>query len=243
MCFRADQHACAGAAAFAHLPLAHLPLLAGPDPASLFSPLALRSIPLFSALAGGLFLVSGLMLVLYLPAATHLKKLRMGAAGGCCKVLGRLGAVVSAALCCMRACISSARGCLPAPALLLLPTPCLSPPPTTPTPGDLVTLVAESLDGLGVIQAYNRQGYFTQLTSRRVDDANRSLFSAESLNLWLAFYCDMYGAIMVLAVASLGIGTWKDLGSSSVGLAFSQSIQVGGWVVVGGHAKDLSVVV
>lgn len=40
-----------------------------------------RSIPLFSALAGGLFVISGLMLALYLPAATHLKKLRMGTAG------------------------------------------------------------------------------------------------------------------------------------------------------------------
>ncbi len=39
------------------------------------------TIPLFSALAGGLFFVSFIMLVLYLPAATHLKKLRMGAAG------------------------------------------------------------------------------------------------------------------------------------------------------------------
>jgi hypothetical protein len=38
-------------------------------------------IPAFGALAGGLFLVSGLMLSLYLPAATHLKKLRMGTAG------------------------------------------------------------------------------------------------------------------------------------------------------------------
>lgn len=39
------------------------------------------TIPLFSALAGALFFVSGLMLTIYLPAATHLKKLRMGTAG------------------------------------------------------------------------------------------------------------------------------------------------------------------
>jgi hypothetical protein len=30
---------------------------------------------------------------------------------------------------------------------------------------------------------------------------------------------------MVLAVASFGVGMWKELGSSAVGLAFSQSIQ------------------
>ncbi len=167
------------------------------------------TIPLFSVLAGGLFLMSGFMLRMYMPAATHLKKLRMG------------------------------------------------------TSGDVVTLVAEALDGLGVIQAYNKQAYFTTVTSKYIDDshrcaprcgppsaqcpssgrnalparcwaltddlpaaARRALFGAESLNLWLAYYCDFYGAIMVLSVACFGVGQWKTLGSGSVGLAFSQSIQM-----------------
>ncbi|KAI8468106.1 MAG: hypothetical protein J3K34DRAFT_479395 [Monoraphidium minutum] len=129
-------------------------------------------IPTFGALAGGLFAVSGFMLALYLPAATHLKKLRMG------------------------------------------------------TAGDLVTLVAESLDGLGVIQAYGKQGYFTEVTEQHIDDSHRALFGAEVLNLWLAFFCDFYGAIMVLSVACFGIGQWRTLGSGGVGLAFSQSIQM-----------------
>ena len=77
------------------------------------------TIPLFSVLACGLFVVSGIMLALYLPAATHLKKLRMG------------------------------------------------------TAGDLVTLVSEALDGLGVIQAYNTQAYFTHVTSEYIDDSHR----------------------------------------------------------------------
>lgn len=64
------------------------------------------------------------------------------------------------------------------------------------------------------------------LALQYVDDAHRALFGAECLNLWLAFICDFFGACMVLAVASFGIGMWKDLGSSSVGLAFSQSIQM-----------------
>jgi ABC-type multidrug transport system fused ATPase/permease subunit len=89
-----------------------------------------------------------------------------------------------------------------------------------------VTLVAEALDGLGVIQAYQKQQYFTDCTSQCVDDAHRALFGAECLNLWLAFYCDFFGAAMVLAVACFGIGQWKELGSSNVGLAFSQSIQM-----------------
>ncbi len=98
-----------------------------------------------------------------------------------------------------------------------------------------MTLVAESLDGLGVIQAFNKQGYFTHVTSQRVDDAHRALFSAETLNLWLAFICDFLGAAMVLSVACFGIGQWKDLGSSNVGLAFSQSIQVGAGAGGGGR--------
>jgi ABC-type multidrug transport system fused ATPase/permease subunit len=130
------------------------------------------TIPLFSAMAGGLYLVSLLMLFLYLPAATHLKKLRLN------------------------------------------------------TAGDVVTLVAEALDGLPVIQAYGKQPYFVRITSQHVNDAHRALFGAESLNLWLAFFCDLYGAIMVLAVASFGISQWRSLGSSAVGLAFSQSIQM-----------------
>jgi ATP-binding cassette subfamily C (CFTR/MRP) protein 1 len=40
------------------------------------------TIPAFAGLAGGLFCVSGIMLILYLPAATHLKKLRLDTAGG-----------------------------------------------------------------------------------------------------------------------------------------------------------------
>jgi ATP-binding cassette, subfamily C (CFTR/MRP), member 1 len=92
--------------------------------------------------------------------------------------------------------------------------------------GDLVTLVSESLDGLVTIQAYNKQGYFESVTSDYIDLATRTVFGSESLNLWLAFFCDFFGAALVLAVAAFGVGQWKTLGSSAVGLAFSQSIQM-----------------
>ena len=61
------------------------------------------------------------------------------------------------------------------------------------SPGDLVTLVSEALDGLTVIQAYGKQAYFVQITADYINDAHRTLFGSESLNLWLAFYCDFYG--------------------------------------------------
>lgn len=38
--------------------------------------------------------------------------------------------------------------------------------PAAITAGDVVTLVAEALDGLTVIQAYNKQQHFTTITSK-----------------------------------------------------------------------------
>lgn len=61
------------------------------------------TIPLFSALAGALFVVSFIMIAVYLPAATHLKKLRMGAAGELCGSAG-LGREFVAHLCAGGAC-------------------------------------------------------------------------------------------------------------------------------------------
>lgn len=111
------------------------------------------TIPLFSAMAGALFLVSGIMLTLYLPAATHFKKLRMGTSG------------------------ESTGGASTRPAQAdhdskhALCTSCDPPPypaclPAAITAGDVVTLVAEALDGLTVIQAYNKQQHFTTITSK-----------------------------------------------------------------------------
>jgi len=37
---------------------------------------------------------------------------------------------------------------------------------------------------------------------------------------------DLYGACLVLAVGSFGIGQWRTLGSANVGLGFSQSVQM-----------------
>ncbi len=49
------------------------------------------TIPLFSALAGGLYVVSAVMLSLYLPAANELKRLRMGTAGASCCLASGVG--------------------------------------------------------------------------------------------------------------------------------------------------------
>lgn len=49
---------------------------------------------------------------------------------------------------------------------------------------------------------------------------------AEALNLWLAFYCDFFGAVLVLAVAAFAVFQKDTLGAANVGLAFSNVIQM-----------------
>lgn len=70
------------------------------------------------------------------------------------------------------------------------------------------------------------QGYFIEEADLRTDRHHRALFNAESLNLWLAFFCDFYGAILVLAVSMFAVLQRQQLGAAKVGLAFSNTIQV-----------------
>ncbi|KAJ9527211.1 hypothetical protein QJQ45_025467 [Haematococcus lacustris] len=126
----------------------------------------------FSVFAGVLIIVTLIMLVFYLPAATKLKGHR------------------------------------------------------TSTAGALVGLVAETLEGLSVIQAFNKTEYFIQTAIQRNDVHHAAVFTGESLNLWLAHWCDLYGAILVLAVSCFAVGLAEELGAATVGLAFSNTIQM-----------------
>jgi ATP-binding cassette subfamily C (CFTR/MRP) protein 1 len=89
------------------------------------------------------------------------------------------------------------------------------------TSGALVGLVAETLEGLNVVQAFGKQDFFINEAARRTDATNAAVFNAESLNLWLAFFCDFIGASLVLIVAAFAVGMAEELGSATVGLAFS----------------------
>ncbi len=60
----------------------------------------------------------------------------------------------------------------------------------------------------------------------RTDLHHRSVFTGETLNLWLAHWCDLYGAILVLAVSCFAVGLAETLGAATVGLAFSNTIQM-----------------
>jgi len=79
------------------------------------------------------------------------------------------------------------------------------------TSGALVGLVAETLEGLNVINAYDHNLHFVRVANNRMNQFHRALYNGESLNLWLAFYCDMYGAVLVLAVC-LFASEWHGAG-------------------------------
>ncbi|KXZ44762.1 hypothetical protein GPECTOR_62g877 [Gonium pectorale] len=92
--------------------------------------------------------------------------------------------------------------------------------------GQLVGLVAEVLEGLGVVQAFSKQDYFINEAARRTDVTNAAVFNAEALNLWLAFWCDLIGALLVGVVSAFAVGMKDTLGAATVGLAFSNIIQM-----------------
>lgn len=86
--------------------------------------------------------------------------------------------------------------------------------------------MAETLEGLSVIHAFGQNKYFVCTAAYKTDQHHRALFNGESLNLWLAFYCDLYGAILVFAVGIFAVVQRQVLGASAVGLAFSNTIQM-----------------
>jgi ATP-binding cassette, subfamily C (CFTR/MRP), member 1 len=61
--------------------------------------------------------------------------------------------------------------------------------------------------------------------TRQTDAHHRSLFNADTLNLWISFYCDFYGAVMLVAVGMFAVSQ-RDRGAAAVGLAFSNTIQL-----------------
>jgi ATP-binding cassette, subfamily C (CFTR/MRP), member 1 len=97
---------------------------------------------------------------------------------------------------------------------------------TAETNGALTGLVSEALEGLDVIQAYKKQNYFIHESESRLNLYHRFFFNSECLNLWLAFYCDFFGAVLVLAVSMFAVFMKDEYKPADVGLAFSNVIQM-----------------
>lgn len=53
-----------------------------------------------------------------------------------------------------------------------------------------------------------------------------ALFNMEQTHLWLAFWCDFIGALLVVATCLFSVAFSETLGAPNVGLAISNSIQV-----------------
>jgi hypothetical protein len=71
---------------------------------------------------------------------------------------------------------------------------------------------------------HNKQKRLQEFT-RQTDEHHCSVFNADSMNLWVSFYCDFYGAIMLVAVCIFAVSE-KERGAPKVGLAFSNTIQL-----------------
>ena len=79
-----------------------------------------------------------------------------------------------------------------------------------------------------VIKAFNAVNYFIQENVDRINQHHLALFNTEQCHLWLAFWCDFFGALLVVATCLFSVGLKEDLGAAAVGLAISNTIQVRG---------------
>lgn len=59
----------------------------------------------------------------------------------------------------------------------------------------------------------------------RLNRHHLALFNTEQAHLWLAFWCDFFGAGLVVATALFSVAFSAQLGGANVGLAISNSIQ------------------
>lgn len=62
----------------------------------------------------------------------------------------------------------------------------------------------------------------------RLNRHHLALFNTEQTHLWLAFWCDFFGAVLVVATCLFSVAFSQSLGAPNVGLAISNSIQVCG---------------
>ncbi|GBF99292.1 ABC transporter [Raphidocelis subcapitata] len=94
------------------------------------------------------------------------------------------------------------------------------------TAGAVFVHVDESLQGMDVIRAFGAVDYFIQENVARLNRHHLALFNTEETHLWLAFWCDFFGAILVVATCLFSVAFSETLGGPNVGLAISNSIQV-----------------
>lgn len=93
------------------------------------------------------------------------------------------------------------------------------------TNAPIFTHVSETLTGISVIRAFGVEQRFMQISLRYVDRNHRALYNLDHVNLWISFYLDIMGALMVFATALFAVGI-TSLKAADAGLAVSNSIQM-----------------
>jgi ABC-type multidrug transport system fused ATPase/permease subunit len=84
--------------------------------------------------------------------------------------------------------------------------------------------VSETVSGISVVRAYELQKEFSIENMKRLDRNHSAIFHMEQGNLWVSFWLDLIGSLLVLATAAFAVGLQLD--SSLVGLAITSSVQI-----------------
>jgi ABC-type multidrug transport system fused ATPase/permease subunit len=93
------------------------------------------------------------------------------------------------------------------------------------TNSNLFSHLNESLTGLPVIRAFEKEKIFVKSTSEKIDANHMAIFNAEMLQLWLSFRLDFVSSILVFITAMFAVIERSSVSPSSFGLAISNSFQ------------------
>jgi len=93
------------------------------------------------------------------------------------------------------------------------------------TNAEIFAHLNESLTGLAVIRAFEREGQFKKQTVQKIDSNHKIVFNGEMLQLWLSFRLDFISSILVFVTAIFAVAARGSVDASSFGLAISNSFQ------------------
>jgi len=93
------------------------------------------------------------------------------------------------------------------------------------TNASLFSHLNESLTGLAVIRAFEKEKAFENRTIERIDANHKAVFNGEMLQLWLSFRLDFVSSILVFITAIFAVVERTSISPSAFGLAISNSFQ------------------
>eukprot|EP01125_Pyxidicula_operculata_P021880 TRINITY_DN8721_c0_g1_i1.p1 TRINITY_DN8721_c0_g1~~TRINITY_DN8721_c0_g1_i1.p1 ORF type:complete len:1258 (+),score=294.88 TRINITY_DN8721_c0_g1_i1:29-3775(+) len=91
--------------------------------------------------------------------------------------------------------------------------------------GPIFAHVGETLHGISVVRAFGTIDQFRDLFYKRLNKNHSARFHLDHANLWISFFLDLLGSLLVYATVLFVVGD-KSIPSSAAGLAISNSIQM-----------------